>query len=88
MGVNFRKRQLLSEQTMMNCESCHTVYDEDSKFCPMCGSKLKSVKTKVYANYSQNGLTSLTYVLPGGISFNTKRGMSMSLGNGISYTTK
>ena len=88
MGINFRKRQLLREETLMNCESCHKVYGDDSNYCPECGNKLVPTKTKIYANYSKNGLTSITYVLPGNISINSRRGMTMSFGNGISYTSK
>ena len=72
----------------MNCDNCKKVYSNDCKFCPECGAKLKSFKSKVYANYGINGLTSISYVLPNGTTFNTKNGMTLSLGNGISYTTK
>jgi hypothetical protein len=88
MGIKFKGRQLLSETVLMSCDTCKKLFSQDCKFCPECGNKLKSAKTKIFANYSKNGLTSISYVLPNGTTFNTKRGMTMSLGNGISYTTK
>jgi predicted amidophosphoribosyltransferase len=87
-GLNIRGRKLLSEQVLMNCESCKRLFENDCVYCPECGTKLKTVKTKIYANYSKNGMTSFSYVLPNGITLNSKRGMTMSLGNGISYSTK
>ena len=88
MGINFRGRKLLREQVLMNCIACEKLYPEDCKFCPECGAKLKIAKTKIFANYRKNVLTSISYKLPNGTTFNTKNGMTLPLGNGISYTTK
>lgn len=88
MGINYKARQLLSETVLMSCDACKKVFSQDCCYCPDCGAKLKSAKTKIYANYSKKGLTSISYVLPNGTTFNTNRGMTMSLGNGLSYTTK
>ena len=87
-GFRFRGKRLLSEQILKTCDACNKAYMPDHNFCPECGAKLKTVKSKVYANYGKNGLTSLSYVLPNGTTFNTRSGMTMSLGNGISYTSK
>ena len=87
MGIRFKGRTLLNEQIFMNCESCKKIYSQEYCFCPECGKKLKAVTTKVYANYGKSGVTSISYVLPNGITFNSKNGLTMSLGNGISYTT-
>ena len=72
----------------MNCESCKKVFSRDCAYCTECGAKLKAMKTQIFANYSKRGLTSFSYVLPNGVTINSKRGMTMSLGNGISYSTK
>jgi hypothetical protein len=72
----------------MNCVHCKLVYDERFKFCPNCGNKLKPEKTQVVMYIGPNGPTSISYRLPGGITLNSKNGTTVSLGNGISYTTK
>lgn len=88
MGLSFRKRVLLKKTTTKYCENCQTAFDESSNFCPKCGNKLKSQSLKIYANYTQNGITSYTYVLPNGITLNSKGNISFSLGNGISFKSK
>ena len=88
MSVNFRKRVLISETTTKYCEDCQTAFDESSKFCTKCGKSLKTQKMKIYANVTKNGITSYTYVLPNGVTMNSRGKVSLSLGNGISFSTK
>ena len=88
MAISFRGKKLLSEQVLMYCEACKKIFSQDCSYCSECGAKLKPSKTRVYANYSKNGLTSISYVLPNGVTINSKNGMTMSLGNGLSYNTK
>lgn len=88
MGINFRSRVLIHEQTATRCEMCQKVYDGEKSFCPACGSKLLIEKIKVYANFGKKGLTSYTYKLPNGISFNSKGTVTLPLAKGISYTSK
>ena len=72
----------------MNCEQCKKVYGTEFKFCPECGKKLNATKTQVYMNFGKKGPTSISFVLPNGMTYNPKNGMTVPLGNGISYTTK
>lgn len=88
MGINLRSRVLIHEQTATRCAKCQKVYDGEKRFCPACGSELLIEKIKVYANFGKKGLTSYTYKLPNGISFNSKGTMTLPLAKGISYTSK
>ena len=88
MGIRFKKRQLVDETVLMICKRCNKAFSKDYNYCPDCGAKLKSSKTKIIANYGAKGLTSFSYVLPNGMTLNSKNGMSMPLGNGLSFTTK
>lgn len=88
MKVNFRKRVLISETTTKYCENCQTAFDESCKFCAKCGKSLKKKSMKIYANMTKNGITSYTYVMPNGVTMNSKGNISLSLGNGISFSTK
>lgn len=88
MGFNYKKRILLREEILRKCEHCKKIYAVDIKFCPSCGSKLISEKTKIYANFGKNGITSLSYKLPDGTTINSKGNMTIPIANGISYTTK
>lgn len=88
MGLNFRRRFLLREEVLKNCENCKKLYPESNMYCPECGSKLSKVKTQVYANLGKSGITSLSYKLPNGITINSKGAMTIPVGKGISYTTK
>ena len=88
MGINFRKRVLVSETTTKYCENCQTAFDESCKFCTKCGKSLKEKKMRVYANMAKKGITSYTYVLPNGVTMNSKGKLTFSLGNGISFSTK
>lgn len=88
MGLNFRGRQLIHEQKVTRCENCKKVYDAEKAYCPACGTKLLVEKLSVYANYGKHGITSYTYKLPNGMSFNSKGTMTLPLSKGISYTSK
>ena len=88
MGVNFRKRVLVREEVLKKCEVCQKLYPEENNFCPDCGSKLISEKTKVYANMGKNGITSFSYKLPNGTTINSKGNLTIPIGQGISYTIK
>lgn len=87
MGLNVRKKQLLSETVLKKCEHCKLVFQEQDNFCPQCGNKLISEKTKVYANIGKNGITSFSYKLASGITINSKGRITFPLGKGMSYTT-
>ena len=86
MGLNFRRRVLINEQVLMKCEKCQKLYSTENCFCRICGTKLKSTKTKFYANLGKNGFTSFSYKLPDGTTINTKGNVTIKLANGISYT--
>lgn len=88
MGINFKKRILLNETILKNCENCKKVFPEDSNFCSSCGSKLTSVKTQVYANMGKNGITSVSFKLANGITINSKGNMTVPISKGLSYTQK
>lgn len=72
----------------MKCETCKKIYASDVCYCGNCGAKLSVVKTKVYVNIGKSGISSISYVLPGGLTINTKGNITMNLANGISYTKK
>ena len=88
MGINYKKRVLLRETILKNCEKCKIVFNEDCNFCKCCGSKLTSQKARVYANFGKNGVNSFTYKMPNGITVNSKGNVTISLSNGLSYTNK
>ena len=88
MGIRFKKRQVVGESVQMLCEACKKTFSQDCNYCPDCGARLKPSKIKIIANYGAKGLTSFSYVLPNGMTLNSKNGMSMPLGNGLSFTTK
>lgn len=88
MGLNIRGKKLLHEEKATRCEKCEKIYAADCCYCPRCGSKLISEKMQIFANFGKNGITSYTYKLPNGISFNSKGNVTMSLAKGISYTSK
>lgn len=88
MGLNVRKRMLLSETVLKRCNHCKLVFQENNNFCTSCGEKLISEKTKVYANMGKSGITSFSYKLASGITLNSKGNITFSLGKGVSYTTK
>lgn len=88
MGLNFKKRILVKEEVIKQCEQCKKVYSSEDCFCSNCGKKLSTQKTKVYANYGKKGITSFSYVLPNGTTINTKGNMTIPISKGISYTTK
>lgn len=88
MGLNFRKRIVVSETVLKKCEHCKLVFSEEDNFCSNCGKKLLSDKTTVYANLGKNGITSFSYKLSSGITINSKGNLTFSLGKGVSYTTK
>ena len=88
MGLNVRKKVLLSETVLKRCNHCKLVFQNDDSFCTSCGEKLISEKTKVYANIGKNGLTSFSYKLASGVTINSKGNITFPLGKGVSYTTK
>lgn len=88
MGISFRKKVLVGEEKVMFCEKCKKVLPLDHNFCSDCGSKTISQSTKVYANYGKSGLTSISYKMPNGLTYNTRTGLSKSLGNGITLNSK
>ena len=88
MGINFKRRVLIQESILKTCEKCQKVFPEESIFCRYCGAKLASQKTKVYANFGKNGITSVTFKMPNGITINSKGNMTVPLCTGISYTSK
>lgn len=88
MGINFKKRILMQEQVLKKCDTCKKLYQSEDNFCSICGSKLTSERTKVYANLGKKGISSYSYVLPDGTTINSRNGMTIPLGNGMSYTTR
>lgn len=88
MALNYRKRVLLSETILKNCENCKKVFPEECKFCQTCGSKLTSQRSKVYANVSAKGITSITYKLPNGVTINSKGKLTVPVAQGLSYSSK
>ena len=72
----------------MKCEKCQKLYSAENCFYKTCGTKLISEKTKIYANFGKKGLTSFTYKLPNGTTFNSKGNLTVRLTNGISYSQK
>lgn len=87
MGINIRKRVLIHEEVVHKCKYCNVIFGKDAFFCSQCGKPLVEEKTKVYANYGKNGLTSLSYVSPDGTTFNTKGKLTYKIAEGVSYTT-
>lgn len=86
MGLNMKRRFLLREETIKICSDCKLVYNEDLNFCPTCGRKLSKKVSKVYANMGKNGITSISYKTPDGITINSKGNTTIPLGKGLSYT--
>jgi len=87
MGLNVHRKVLLREETIMTCSTCNLAYNEGSNFCTSCGKKLTRKTSKVYANFGKNGLSSISYKTPDGITFNSKGHTTFPLGKGLSYTT-
>ncbi|MBE5821623.1 MAG: hypothetical protein E7311_03420 [Clostridiales bacterium] len=73
---------------MKKCTQCQKVYESENNFCKACGNKLISEKTKLYANFGKNGITSYTYQMANGVTINSKGNMTTPIANGMSYTTK
>lgn len=89
MGLNYRKKMAVGEEFFMKCNKCKTTYNQDNNFCPVCGSKLVSGKSTLYANIGKNGITSLSYKLPNGYTLNSKKGtITIPISKGLSYTCK
>lgn len=88
MGLNVRKKMVLSETVLKRCDNCKLIFQNDDNFCTSCGSKLISEKTTIYANIGKRGITSISYKLASGITINSKGNLTLSLGKGMSYTTK
>lgn len=87
MGLSIRKKVLLRQEVKKICKACKLMYSEDKNFCSQCGTKLATESTKVYANVSDKGVTSISYKMPDGTTINSKGNISKSLGNGLSYKT-
>lgn len=88
MGINIRKRVLIETIVSKKCPTCNKEFTADDDFCRYCGTKLTTQTTKVYANFGKRGITSYSYVLPGGKTINSKGKLTLSVGNGISFTQK
>lgn len=87
MGLNYRKKIAVSESIFMKCNSCNTLYEPEYDFCPVCGCKLISEKTTLYANIGKNGITSFSCKLPNGCTYNSKRGtITIPISKGLSST--
>ena len=88
MAINYKKKVLIRETVLKKCTKCQKVYEEDNNFCKTCGNKLISEKTKLYANFGKNGITSYTYKMANGVTINSKGNVTTPIANGLSYTTK
>lgn len=88
MGVNFKKRQLLQTIVTKECPNCNHKFDAEDVYCRNCGTELTSQTIKVYANIGKSGITSYSYVLPGGQTINSKGMLTFNIGSGISFTQK
>lgn len=88
MTISFKKRILLETITSKECPNCSKYFTEKDNFCRCCGSKLNLRQIKLYANIGKKGITSYSYVLPGGQTINSKGKISFHVGNGISFTEK
>ncbi|MCR5186922.1 MAG: hypothetical protein K6D97_07410 [Clostridia bacterium] len=86
MGVNVHRKLLIETIESKRCPSCGQDFAAEDNFCRLCGSKLVSTKIKVYANLGKRGVTSYSYVLPDGKTFNSKGKLTFKIGNGISFT--
>ena len=88
MKINFKRKQLVQTIAVKVCPNCNNNCGEEDRFCIKCGTELPaSQKIKVYANYGKSGITSFSYVFPGGKTINSKGKMTFNIGNGISFTT-
>ena len=87
MGLNVRKKILLSETVLKRCEHCKLVFQNTDNYCANCGEELISEKTKVYANIGKRGITSFSCRLASGITINSKGNITFPIGKGVSYTT-
>ena len=88
MGLNYRRRQLVSSTVLMNCKLCQKVFPKEAVFCPDCGNKLTAEKSEVYANFGKHGISSFSIKLPNGITINSKKMVTVPLAKGLSYTIK
>ncbi len=86
-SFNYRRRILLREELLKKCENCKKIFSADNIFCPICGKKLSTEKTAVYANIGKKGITSLSYKLSNGVVINSKGNMTIPISKGLSYTT-
>jgi predicted RNA-binding Zn-ribbon protein involved in translation (DUF1610 family) len=86
-GVRIRQKVLLSEESKMVCTSCNVDYPSTAKFCTRCGKKLVKRSSRVEANMTAKGLTSISIKTPDGTTFNSKGTVSKPLGKGISFQT-
>lgn len=87
MSLNYRKQIAVGESIFMKCNKCNTLYKRENNFCPVCGSKLISEKTTLYANIGKNGITSYSCKLPNGYTYNSKHGtITIPISEGLSFT--
>jgi len=70
----------------MFCPNCFIEFPIGTNFCTICGNKLQKHTSKLYANVTANGITSISLKTPQG-TINSKGTMSIPLGNGVSYKT-
>lgn len=87
MGIIYRKQILLKETVLKNCDKCKKVFSEGYNYCKDCGGKLSLQKSKVYANFGKNGVTSISYKMSNGITINSKGNVTIPLSQGLSYKT-
>lgn len=89
MNLNVRRRELVETIVVSTkCKKCNKELDIDDVFCRYCGNRLIPQDIKVYANIGKRGVTSYSYVFPGGATFNSKGKITLNVGKGISLTTE
>lgn len=88
MAISFRKRVQIKTIESKKCPECDKEFNSEDVFCRFCGSKLTSQEIKVYANIGKRGVTSWSYVYPGGKTINSKGKITASIGNGFSFTKR
>ena len=88
MGLNIHRKIPITEEIVKTCKCCKLNYDKDANFCSYCGKKLtKKTASKVYANIGKNGISSISVKTDNDVTINSKRGTTVPLGNGLSYTS-
>lgn len=86
MKIRLKNRVLIETIVSKKCPTCNKEFTPEDNFCRYCGIKLITQSTKVYANFGKRGITSYSYILPGGKTINSKGKLTINVGNGISLT--